>query len=81
MHWDSVSRSYTLTTELKQGYHEYMYVTLSKSESDSSQVEYLLTEGNKAETSNSYYIYFYIRNQFLNYQELVGYQKSNSNTN
>lgn len=63
---------------LKQGYYDYMYVTQPK---DLTQLpETVFTEGNFMNTENDYYIFYYVRNQFLDYHELLGFQRLNTNS-
>ena len=61
---------------LKQGFYDYMYVTTPKKEGELPETTY--TEGNYMNTENDYYIFYYIRNQFLDYHELLGFQRLNS---
>lgn len=61
---------------LKQGFYDYMYVTTPKKEGELPETTF--TEGNYMNTENDYYIFYYIRNQFLDYHELLGFQRLNS---
>lgn len=61
---------------LKQGFYDYIYVTKPK---DTKQLpETIFTEGNFMNTENDYYIFYYVRNQFLDYHELMGFKRLNS---
>lgn len=63
---------------LKQGFYDYIYVTKPK---DTSLLpETTFTEGNYMNTENDYYIFYYVRNQFLDYHELLGFKRLNSST-
>lgn len=61
---------------LKQGFYDYMYVTNPIKKAELPETTY--TEGNYMNTENDYYIFYYIRNQFLDYHELLGFQRLNS---
>lgn len=79
MIWNGTN-GYDATLLLKQGYYNYLYVTMSGNTERPNYVETSFTEGNYAETENDYYIFFYVRNQAFNYFEIYGYQKLNSNS-
>lgn len=61
---------------LKQGFYDYIYVTVPQKEGELPETTF--TEGNYMNTENDYYIFYYIRNQFLDYHELLGFQRLNS---
>ncbi len=63
---------------LKQGFYDYMYVTQPKKEGELPET--IFTEGNYMNTENDYYIFYYVRNQFLDYHELLGFQRLNSSS-
>jgi hypothetical protein len=59
---------------LKQGYHNYLYATLNSK----GELDYTATEGSRMETENDYRVLVYHKNQFLRYDELVGFLYLNS---
>lgn len=63
---------------LKQGFYDYIYVTKPKKEGELPETTF--TEGNYMNTENDYYIFYYVRNQFLDYHELLGFQRLNSSS-
>ncbi|HYG16802.1 MAG TPA: DUF5103 domain-containing protein [Bacteroidia bacterium] len=66
---------------LKQGFYDYMYVTVPRAgTTESTLPETLFTEGNYFDTENDYYIFYYVRNQFLDYYELLSFHRLNTNT-
>lgn len=64
---------------LKQGFYDYIYVTLPHDEG-STLPETTFTEGNYMNTENDYFIFYYVRNQFLDYHELLGFQRLNTSS-
>lgn len=72
--YNSDLKTYSCEILLKQSYYNYLYV--SKGEENLPKFTY--TEGNHYQTENDYFIYFYHRNQFYNYDECVGFLKLNS---
>lgn len=74
MEYDSLNGFYSGTVLLKQSYYDYMYVMKDKQ----GKLEFDFTEGTHRETENDYYILIYHRNQFYNYDELVGYVRKNT---
>ena len=74
MKYNEARKTYTCTLLLKQGYYNYGYYSMNKN----NVLENTLTEGDHYETENDYYIFFYQKNYTFNYDELIGYQKSNS---
>lgn len=63
---------------IKQGYYDYIYVTAPKNQGELPETSF--TEGNYFDTENDYYIFYYVRNQFLDYHELLGFKRINTNT-
>lgn len=61
---------------LKQGFYDYIYVTKPKDPKELPETTF--TEGNYMNTENDYYIFYYVRNQFLDYHELLGFKRLNS---
>jgi hypothetical protein len=62
---------------VKQGYYNYSYVTLDRSDPD-KRASFAFTEGNHLETENSYMILVYYRALGARADELVGFTKLNS---
>lgn len=58
MLYDEETRSYNLSTLLKQGYYNYMYVTADKGSTVGSTAEF---EGNFMEAENNYTVLVYVR--------------------
>ena len=67
---------YSGSALLKQSYYNYHYVMKDKE----GNLEYSFTEGNHQETENDYTILVYHKNQFYQYDELIGVYYRNSNT-
>jgi len=66
---------YTCSMVLKQGYYNFMFVTVDHA---TGEVTTELTEGNHWETNNVYKLYFYYYNAIKGYDELIGYSTVNS---
>ena len=75
MRYDYRLRGYTCSMVLKQGYYNFMFVTVDR---QTGQVMTDLTAGNHWETNNVYKLYFYYYNALKGYDELVGYSVVNS---
>lgn len=75
MRYDYRLRGYTCSMVLKQGYYNFMFVTLDRNR---GEVMTDLTEGNHWETNNVYKLYYYYYNALKGYDELVGYCTVNS---
>lgn len=75
MTYNDTTKKYELKVLLKQGYYSYLFATKN---STTGVMETIETEGNYMETENDYYIYYYCRNQLLDYDELIGYTAANS---
>ncbi len=75
MTYNFETHAYELTLLLKQGYYNYMYVTLNK---DNEEADVGYFEGNHYETENDYTVFVYYTNFTLRYQKLVGYFKTNT---
>ena len=75
MRYDYRLRGYTCSMVLKQGYYNFMFVTLGRNR---GEVMTDLTEGNHWETNNVYKLYYYYYNALKGYDELVGYTTVNS---
>lgn len=78
MTYNFANKAYEGKALLKQGFYDYMYVT--KSQNPAELPETTFTEGNYFDTENDYHIFYYVRNQFLDYHELLGFKRVNSNT-
>lgn len=65
---------YRAQFSLKQGYHNYFYAVLNQK----GELDFTATEGSRMETENDYRVLIYHRNQFLRYDELVGFLYLNS---
>lgn len=61
---------YTCSILLKQGYYNFMFVTLDR---ELLEISTELTAGNFWETNNLYHLYFYCYNANKGYDELIGY--------
>ena len=75
MTYDYKLRGYTCSMMLKQGYYNFMFVTLDRS---THEIMTDLTAGNHWETNNVYKLYFYFYNALKGYDELIGYSVVNS---
>ena len=75
MTYDYRLHGYTCSMVLKQGYYNFMFVTLDR---NTYEVTTELTAGNHWETNNVYKLYFYFYNALKGYDELVGYTVVNS---
>lgn len=72
MVYDSDSRMYRLAIPLKQGAYNYRYVTRPTS-GDTSRLSTTLTEGNKYETQNEYWVAVYYHPPGARADRLVGF--------
>ena len=75
MTYDFKLRGYTCSMMLKQGYYNFMFVTIDR---QTHEIMTDLTAGNHWETNNVYKLYFYFYNAIKGYDELVGYSVVNS---
>ena len=75
MTYDYRMHGYTCSMMLKQGYYNFMMVTLDR---QTHEVKTDLTAGNHWETNNVYKLYFYFYNALKGYDELIGYSVVNS---
>lgn len=75
MSYDFRLHGYTCSMVLKQGYYNFMFVTLDR---QTHKITTDLTAGNHWETNNIYKLYFYFYNTLKGYDELVGYSIVNS---
>ena len=75
MRYDYRLHGYTCSMVLKQGYYNFMFVTIDRK---TGEVMTDLTEGNYWETNNVYKLYFYFYNALKGYDELIGYATVNS---
>ena len=75
MTYDYTMRGYTCSMVLKQGYYNFMFVTLDRT---TGVIATELTAGNHWETDNVYKLYFYYFNSIKGYDELIGYSVVNS---
>ena len=75
MTYDFRLRGYTCSMVLKQGYYNFMFVTLDH---QTHEIMTDMTAGNHWETNNVYKLYFYFYNALKGYDELVGYSVVNS---
>jgi len=75
MTYDYRLRGYTCSMVLKQGYYNFMFVTLDR---QTNEIMTDLTAGNHWETNNVYKLYFYFYNAIKGYDELIGYTVVNS---
>ncbi|MBH08736.1 MAG: DUF5103 domain-containing protein, partial [Flavobacteriales bacterium] len=73
--YDQVSKSYTKTIKIKQGYYNYQYLLLDNYSNTSSSN---IFEGSHYQTTNDYYIYVYFRKPESRHTRLVGYKKISS---
>lgn len=70
MNYDARLGGYLCQLLLKQGYYNFMFVTVDR---DTGLVSTDLTAGNHWDTDNLYRIYFYYYNPNKGYDELIGY--------
>ena len=75
MTYDYRLHGYTCSMVLKQGYYNFMFVTLDRT---AGMIATELTAGNHWETDNVYKLYFYYFNSIKGYDELIGYSVVNS---
>ena len=75
MVYDYRLRGYTCSMVLKQGYYNFMMVTIDRK---TGEVATDLTVGNHWETNNVYKLYFYYYNAIKGFDELIGYATVNS---
>lgn len=75
MTYDYKLHGYTCSMMLKQGYYNFMFVTIDR---QTHEIMTDLTAGNHWETNNVYKLYFYFYNAIKGYDELVGYSVVNS---
>ena len=75
MTYDYRLHGYTCSMVLKQGYYNFMFVTLDR---QTHEIMTDLTAGNHWETNNVYKLYFYFYNTLKGYDELIGYSVVNS---
>lgn len=75
MTYDYRLHGYTCSMVLKQGYYNFMFVTVDRK---TGEVMTDLTAGNFWETNNIYKLYFYFYNALKGYDELIGYSVVNS---
>lgn len=68
-------KQYELSTMMKQAYYNYYIVSKDKN----GKVDLSKTEGNFSNTENDYHIMIYHKNQFMQYDELLGTIYCNSN--
>ncbi|MCS6982070.1 MAG: DUF5103 domain-containing protein [Flavobacteriales bacterium] len=73
MHYDPVSKIYSLELFLKQGIYPYLYVT-----GRGSQVSPWYYEGSHARTDNNYLILVYFKDPLRRFHRLVGFRNLNS---
>lgn len=78
MTYNHANKAYEGKALLKQGFYDYMYVTTPQNPAELPETTF--TEGNYFDTENDYHIFYYVRNQFLDYHELLGFKRINSNT-
>jgi hypothetical protein len=76
--YNFITRTYEGKAMLKQGYYDYMYVTIPPNPAELPETTF--TEGNYFDTENDYYIFYYVRNQFFDYHELLGFKRINTNS-
>ena len=75
MTYDYNLHGYVCSMMLKQGYYNFMFVTLDR---QTYEISTELTAGNHWETNNIYKLYFYYYNAIKGYDELIGYAAVNS---
>ncbi len=74
MEWNEKSQEYEKTIMLKQAYYNYFFVTADTK----NAADLKLTEGNHSNTENDYHVMVYNKNQFMQYDELLGTIHCNS---
>jgi hypothetical protein len=74
MEWNEKFQQYEKSMMLKQAYYNYYYVT--PDENNKAELKY--TENNFSNTENDYHIMVYHKNQFMQYDELLGTVYANS---
>lgn len=77
MTWNPDKRRYERSFFLKQGFYNYCYVTVDKSDA-TMKPTFAQTEGNHIDTENSYMILVYYRPLSARADELVGITRFNS---
>jgi len=75
MTYDYRLHGYTCSMMLKQGYYNFMFVTIDRA---NYEVTTDMTDGNFWETNNVYKLYYYYFNAIKGYDELIGYSTVNS---
>ena len=75
MRYDYRLHGYTCSMLLKQGYYNFMFVTVDR---QTGEVFTDFTAGNHWATNNVYKLYFYYYNAIKGYDELIGYSVVNS---
>ena len=75
MRYDYRLHGYTCSMLLKQGYYNFMFVTVDR---QTGEVFTDFTAGNHWATNNVYKLYFYFYNAIKGYDELIGYSVVNS---
>jgi hypothetical protein len=77
MRFNEVRRMYEASIPIKQGYYNYIYAV---SKDGAIPYDETKTEGSHFDAENDYRAYVYHRNQFYDYDELVGMVKVNTRT-
>ena len=80
MNFNAGKGLYETDVVLKQGYYNYMYVTVDRDDS-TRRPSFEFTEGNSTETENDYTILVYYRSMGGRVDQLVGIAKMNSLNN
>jgi hypothetical protein len=75
LEWNEKFGQYEKSMLLKQAYYNYHYVTVNEDQSVNLQQ----TEGDFSATENDYHVMIYHKNQFMQYDELLGTAYINSN--
>lgn len=75
MDYDDLNHCYTLTLRVKQGLHNYQYMSVSKG---TKKPQLSIIENSFPETENNYYIAVYYRSYSDTYDRLVGIKRHNS---
>jgi hypothetical protein len=75
LEWNEKFGQYEKSMLLKQAYYNYHYVTVN----DDQSVNLQQTEGDFSATENDYHVMIYHKNQFMQYDELLGTAYINSN--
>lgn len=78
MSYDAKNKAYVGQVELKQGYYDYMFAVVPKS---NPKVDLVTMQGNFYQNRNDYNIRFYLYDYNLNYYRFIGYQELSSNLN